>query len=1321
MQEAPLVIEHREALVYMLAEASELEHGIMCEYLFAAFSLKQTAEEGLTPEQLTTVDGWRKELFAIAGQEMLHFALVTNVLTSLGYAPHVSRPNLPAPIHHYPAGVQLALVPFGEAALEHFLYLERPEGMQLDDAPGFTPFDETVPLMGQDDIVPSRQGFATVGHLYRSLEAGLARLVEKYGEQRIFVGPHRAQATPETFGWPELLPVTDLASAQRAIEVIVEQGEGATGDVEHSHYGRFVAMRDEYRAMRAADPGFEAARSCAPTFVRPPVDIDVDAQMLCDEPMTAAVADIFNVGYEVMLQILARYFGHGHETLEEAQVLADTAVALMRSVIQPVGQLLTRMPAYCDRPGISAGPAFELFYDSDYLLPHRRAAWLLIGERLGDLASFAGRVAEDPQAPKEIALVRDAVLRAAARLAEHLEGSAAPPVAEPAAAAISPAPLPRPHLRAVDGRTELISLLSAAAELEHGAACASLFAAASLKNDVSEGGLTDPQADQARSWKRELRSIGLAGLGRVLQLGNLLTAVGGSPQLQRPALAEPTTPGGPEAAEALAGFSSATLERLAVWARPDDVVLAPDRQNAVGGSTLGDLYYRIDSGVRGIAEALLLIGPPEAQVGPGLLDLGDPLIAVVDQASALAALAAVIGRGVARGEPDPDAAQTISGTHAAAEAHAEQSSAGFDPARRVAADPTIGAEDGALGAETARAAARLCAQSYDTMLAVMGRLFARSEETDAELRELAGIAVRLSDCVVRPLAEASARMSADLAAEPGWRAEQLFGDGEPVLVPAHRGSARVLFDERLSGLATTATKLCLTPGVPAEIKEATAALQDLACALAPADGPASVAVRLAGLAAAQAGLERQVQSSLHGPYLATNVEGLTTWLGEPIPARPQMALCRCGESASKPYCDGTHARIDFIGAKDPKRVPDRRDTHLGPELTVFDNRGICAHSGFCTDRLASVFHAGSEPFVTADGAPAGDIIRAVCACPSGALSYAVAGVEQREDVDQDRDAKIEVSKDGPYRITGGIALSDGLGNPEPRAAGSSIEHYSLCRCGHSQNKPFCSGMHWYVDFHDPRSEPDHTPTLFEWAGGFPALSRMTRLFYDKYVAADPLIGPLFAQMAPDHPERVATWLAEVFGGPTRYTDEHGGYSHMISQHLGKCLTETQRARWAALIGQSADESGLPADPEFRSAFAAYIEWGTRLAVENSQTDSHPPPNMPVPKWGWGCAGPPGGRISALAPPESDADPERVPTLPAADETVTFTQHIKILFRASDRRSMQFAFDLAAYKDVAANAEGILARLQDGSMPCDGAWPAEKIDTFARWVSTGMTQ
>jgi hemoglobin len=146
------------------------------------------------------------------------------------------------------------------------------------------------------------------------------------------------------------------------------------------------------------------------------------------------------------------------------------------------------------------------------------------------------------------------------------------------------------------------------------------------------------------------------------------------------------------------------------------------------------------------------------------------------------------------------------------------------------------------------------------------------------------------------------------------------------------------------------------------------------------------------------------------------------------------------------------------------------------------------------------------------------------------------------------------------------------------------------------------------------------PTLYDWAGGAPALSRLTEAFYAR-VRADEVLAPLFAGMPPDHPEHVATWLCEVFGGPPRYTEEHGGYAHMLAKHRGRALTEEQRLRWVQLICLAADEAGLPADPEFRSAFVAYIEWGTRLALANSQPGAEPPPEAPVPRWGWGEAPP----------------------------------------------------------------------------------------------------
>ena len=147
-----------------------------------------------------------------------------------------------------------------------------------------------------------------------------------------------------------------------------------------------------------------------------------------------------------------------------------------------------------------------------------------------------------------------------------------------------------------------------------------------------------------------------------------------------------------------------------------------------------------------------------------------------------------------------------------------------------------------------------------------------------------------------------------------------------------------------------------------------------------------------------------------------------------------------------------------------------------------------------------------------------------------------------------------------------------------------------------------------------------TPSLYEWAGGAEAFERLTEAFYAR-VREDDLLEPIFRGMDPGHPKHVAAWLAEVFGGPPRYTEEHGGYPHMLAKHSGLALTEVQRRRWVSLICDAADDVRMPADPEFRSAFVAYIEWGTRLAVANSQAGAEPPPKAPVPKWGWGEAPP----------------------------------------------------------------------------------------------------
>ncbi len=520
--------------------------------------------------------------------------------------------------------------------------------------------------------------------------------------------------------------------------------------------------------------------------------------------------------------------------------------------------------------------------------------------------------------------------------------------------------------------------------------------------------------------------------------------------------------------------------------------------------------------------------------------------------------------------------------------------------------------------------------------------------------------------------------------------------------------------ERLWDLAMEATQLRVSPDASNELLEATAALQGLAHEFALADDADAADARLAKLREIQARLPTAIRAAHNGPYLVTNAERLVSWLGVPHASLPQMALCRCGASALKPFCDGSHAEVGFTDEKDPNRAADRRDTYVGQQVTIFDNRGICAHSGFCSDRLRTAFRPDQEPFVAPSGGRMDELIASVRACPSGALSFAIGANEVRQQIDQERPATIEVSKDGPYRVTGAIPIEAADGSPDPRNEGASLEHYSLCRCGQSLNKPFCSGRHWEVEFRDPVPDPDEEPTLFEWAGGFPALTRMTRIFYGKYVPQDPLLAPLFANMSPDHPERVASWLGEVFGGPKAYSEGYGSYERMISQHMGKALREEQRARWVELLCKSADDALLPADAEWRAAFVAYLEWGSRIGLENSQPGAHPPPHMPVPRWWWVCNATPANRRSALAAVEEPTAVE----LPGADEPLSFAEHIKPLFREGDRQSMRFAFDLWLHDDVAEHAEAILDRLQAGTMPCDGAWPQERVDTFKRWLESG---
>jgi methylamine---glutamate N-methyltransferase subunit C len=202
----------------------------------------------------------------------------------------------------------------------------------------------------------------------------------------------------------------------------------------------------------------------------------------------------------------------------------------------------------------------------------------------------------------------------------------------------------------------------------------------------------------------------------------------------------------------------------------------------------------------------------------------------------------------------------------------------------------------------------------------------------------------------------------------------------------------------------------------------------------------------------------QITASTNGPLIVRNLVEFVGVDGEPIASKDVMALCRCGQSKTRPFCDGTHASVGFEDGNDGGLQRDDRKSYKGKAITIHDNRGICSHAADCTERLARVFNHDEQPWINPDNAEVDEIIEIIDACPSGALSYTIDGAEHR---DLDQSAEIEIEKHGPYRVKGAVAFEDA-----PWFNEVSREHYALCRCGHSKNKPFCDGAHWHARYRD---------------------------------------------------------------------------------------------------------------------------------------------------------------------------------------------------------------------------------------------------------------
>lgn len=355
MSEPRIVVQHREELAELLSEAAEVEHDLMCCYLYAAWSLK-TPADGLTPDQARRIGSWRRALVEVAIDEMTHFALVNNLLSAIGGTPHVGRPNFPIAPGYHPAGVVLELRRFERSTIAHFVHLERPEGVEEPDGEGFTAGIDYHRGLRDDVLMPTAQDFQTVGHLYRGIREGLQRLSDALGEATLFVGDPEAQLSPSMVALKGLVAVTGLASALEAVDNIVIQGEGHTEHHEDSHYARFCTVRDDLAALEREDPSFDPARA----VVRNPVQrkpLVPEGRAWVSAPDASQVLDLCNAVYNHMLRLLGTAYGRLPAATRSG--LVGESIALMQ-VLTPLNELLTRLPADLARPSAMAGMSFAM-------------------------------------------------------------------------------------------------------------------------------------------------------------------------------------------------------------------------------------------------------------------------------------------------------------------------------------------------------------------------------------------------------------------------------------------------------------------------------------------------------------------------------------------------------------------------------------------------------------------------------------------------------------------------------------------------------------------------------------------------------------------------------------------------------------------------------------------------------------------------------------------------------------------------------------------------------------------------------------------------
>ncbi|HVY28973.1 MAG TPA: ferritin-like domain-containing protein [Polyangiaceae bacterium] len=386
----PSRIATREQLLFNLYEAAELEHNLMCTYLYAAFSLRSGSAEGLSPREAEAVAGWRRTILQIAVEEMGHLTAVWNISAALGGAPRFGRANFPLDPGYLPAGIVVKLVPFGEPALQHFVHLERPQSSSEPDGSGFSP--ELAFQRGTQTLrlTPTVTDYLTVGEFYEQLGSCLLGFAEHHGDKLAFCGDPALQLSSAEVPLFGAKPVICSKTALAAFTAIREQGEGAPEHSETSHYTRFRAMHDELLQLKAQNPHFSPAFPAAhnPVLRKP---LRSEGRVWIENEEAAHTVDLANSGYALMLRLLGYAYLVPRPEAEKSLAI-ELGTGLMRAVTL-LGERAARLPAGASNPDCHAGMSFTALRDTGAFPPSEGARHAFV-ERFAELRSAAQALAQ---------------------------------------------------------------------------------------------------------------------------------------------------------------------------------------------------------------------------------------------------------------------------------------------------------------------------------------------------------------------------------------------------------------------------------------------------------------------------------------------------------------------------------------------------------------------------------------------------------------------------------------------------------------------------------------------------------------------------------------------------------------------------------------------------------------------------------------------------------------------------------------------------------------------------------------------------------------